>query len=57
MDAVCYLIYSHISGEARLHDDAIVASTDLLFREVGKLKGLDSAILEPESYGEADQSK
>ncbi|KAG8787230.1 hypothetical protein FRC12_015786 [Ceratobasidium sp. 428] len=39
------LITDHLDGIALLYDDAIAAATDILFREVRKLKGLDVTII------------
>ncbi|KAG8712133.1 hypothetical protein FRC09_020200 [Ceratobasidium sp. 395] len=43
--AIRYLVADHLNERAVLHDDAIVAATDLLYREVRKLKGLDVTII------------
>ncbi|KAG9120311.1 hypothetical protein FRC07_004243, partial [Ceratobasidium sp. 392] len=46
----------HMGGHFVMHDDAIVATTDLLYREVQKLKNLDlELIIGSNKSGEAEQ--
>ncbi|KAG9080542.1 hypothetical protein FRC06_006456, partial [Ceratobasidium sp. 370] len=53
MHAVHYLITSHLDEKAVLYDDAIVAVTDLLYREVQKLEGPDTAIIRSVAFDQA----
>ncbi|KAG9122230.1 hypothetical protein FRC07_001486 [Ceratobasidium sp. 392] len=57
MPGVCQLIQDHLDGSLKLHDDAIVAATDLLLREVQELGGnLDFKIIIPNGPDE-DESE
>ncbi|KAG8779078.1 hypothetical protein FRC12_024654 [Ceratobasidium sp. 428] len=50
MHAICTLIIAHLNEQAVLYDDAIVAVTDILHREVQKLKRLDAAVIGSEPF-------
>ncbi|QRV95285.1 hypothetical protein RhiJN_23303 [Ceratobasidium sp. AG-Ba] len=45
IQAVHRIINAHLEGEAILHDDAITAATELLYKEVRKLRRLDAEII------------
>ncbi|KAG8791489.1 hypothetical protein FRC12_009079 [Ceratobasidium sp. 428] len=53
MHAIYTLIIAHLNEQAVLYDDAIVAATDLLYREVQKLKRLDAAVIGSKAFHQA----
>ncbi|KAG9078729.1 hypothetical protein FS749_009211 [Ceratobasidium sp. UAMH 11750] len=53
LHAVCSLITMHVENGPVLKEDALVAATDLLFREVKTLTRLDHTIIEDELSAEA----
>ncbi|KAG9121786.1 hypothetical protein FRC07_002110 [Ceratobasidium sp. 392] len=52
LHAVCELIIGHIEGPRKMHDEAFIATTTLLFREVQKLHRLDSVMIGFDERGE-----